>query len=132
MTRVPGLPKSMRNDHRQRRPRVCAARRSTPHAGPGSDRAPQSVVETHYDAGGARVSTIRRPDGSTLTVTVPARAMEEDAAADEKTGSWIEERGAGRQPPAAALWRLASLVHAGRTPRPFAVGSAPAVALRPV
>ncbi len=85
-----------------------------------TDRQPRSVIEIHQRSD-ARVSTIRRPDGSILTVTVPASAMDDDTGRHDATESWIREDDTGGEPPAAGLRRLAMIVTAGRMPRPASV-----------
>jgi hypothetical protein len=62
---------------------------------------------------GARVSTIRRPDGSTLTVTVPTTALDDKGWSSQQSPSWITEDSAARQPSASALRLLASVAAAG-------------------
>jgi hypothetical protein len=83
-------------------------------AGPGS--AEGRSIKTHQTAGGTRVSTIRRPDGSTLTVRVPMAAMDDEAGGSHWPGSWITADGAAREPSASALRRLASVVTVGPSP----------------
>lgn len=71
------------------------------------------VIETRTTREGPRISTIRRADGSTLTVTVPPSAMDDESTGDDGTGSWLHDDGRRRPPPGSALERLAWLVLPG-------------------
>jgi hypothetical protein len=95
----------------------------------GPDEAGGPVIETRRTAAGTRVSTIRRPDGSTLVVTVPADAMDDDGGGCwAKT--WITGDGAAREPSVPALRRLASAITAGPSPAPALRLGVPRLAIR--
>ncbi len=103
---------------------------------PGGDEAGEgairgSVIETRQTTGGARVSTIRRSDGSTFTVTVPVAAMDDEATEGGAwAASWISGDRAGHPPPASSLLRLATLVSLGSARRPGLRLGRPALAVR--
>jgi len=62
------------------------------------------------DAGGRRVSKVRRGDGSTFTVTVPAGGIDARQAGSHGAAPWIREDGGGRRAPGAPLDGLAARI----------------------
>lgn len=94
----------------------------SPQSGPGG----RPVIETRQHAD-CRISLVRRPDGSSLTVTVPTAAMDDETGA-AGTESWIRENGDRREPPTAALLHLAALV-TGRRVAPNGDSVAPVFVL---
>ncbi len=68
------------------------------------------VVLSVTEAGDRRVSRVRRDDGTTFTVTVPAGGVERSHHPDPPTGPWIREDGGPRPVPRAALDGLAARV----------------------
>jgi len=76
-----------------------------------------AVIVSIEDLGGRRVSTVRRGDGTTFTVTVPAGGIDADQGPG-RSAPWIREHGAARRPPAAALEGLAARVGMHLVPVP--------------
>lgn len=97
----------------------------SPQPGTGPRRCPAIETRQHADC---RITLIRRPDGSSLTVTVPNAAMNDETGA-AGTESWIRENGDRREPPTAALLHLAALVTGGRRPRRTGGSAAPVFVL---
>jgi hypothetical protein len=68
------------------------------------------VIVSITDAGRRRVSTIRRGDGSTFTVTVPAGGIDAYESGRGRAVPWIRQRDGVSRVPLAALDRLAARV----------------------
>ncbi len=77
-------------------------------AGGPSTRGP--AIVSIVDLGGRRLSTIRRGDGTTFTVTVPAEGIDAPEHALRPSRPWIRDHGGGRRVPAVALEGLAARV----------------------
>ena len=69
-----------------------------------------AVILSISDAGGRRVSKVRRGDGSTVTVTVPAGGVDARQGGSHRSAPWIREDGGGRRVPDAPLDGLAARV----------------------
>jgi hypothetical protein len=78
------------------------------HPGAGGLVERPAVILSISDAGGRRVSKVRRGDGSTFTVTLPAGGI--DAHPGHRAGPWIREDTGGVRVPNAALDELASRI----------------------
>src|SRR5580692_2405539 len=69
-----------------------------------------AVILSVGDAGGRRVSKVRRGDGSTFTVTVPAGGIDAHQGGSHRAGPWIREDAGGGRVPDAPLDELASRI----------------------
>jgi len=69
-----------------------------------------AVILSIGDAGGRRVSKVRRGDGSTFTVTVPAGGIDAHQGGSHRAGPWIREDAGGGHLPHAPLDELASRI----------------------
>ena len=69
-----------------------------------------AVIVSIGDACGRRVSRVRRGDGSTFTVTVPAGGVDAHPGGSHRSAPWIREDGGGRRVPDAPLDGLAARV----------------------
>jgi hypothetical protein len=69
-----------------------------------------AVILSISDAGGQRVSKVRRGDGSTFTVTVPAGGIDAHQGGSHRAGPWIREDTGGGRVPNAPLDVLASRI----------------------
>ena len=79
-----------------------------PEAGGPPIRGP--VIVSITDVGGRRVSTVRRGDGSTFTVTVPVGGIDAYESERGQPVPWIRRRDGVSRVPLAALNRLAARV----------------------
>jgi hypothetical protein len=77
-----------------------------------------AVILSISDAGGRRVSKVRRGDGSTFTVTVPAGGIDAHLGGSHRAGPWIREDAGGGRVPNAPLDELASRIGLRLTPGP--------------
>jgi hypothetical protein len=77
-----------------------------------------AVILSISDAGGRRVSKVRRGDGSTFTVTVPAGGVDAGQGRSRPAAPWIREEGGGRRGPEAPLDRLAARIGLHLMPGP--------------
>ena len=68
------------------------------------------VILSIADVAGRRVSRVRRGDGSTFTVTVPAGGIDRQPGPDERIRPWIREEDGGRRVPTGPLDGLAARV----------------------
>jgi hypothetical protein len=75
-----------------------------------SDDEPRPVIRTRQLEGGDRLSTVRRADGSTFSVLVPAWAFDDGGTAARRSGPWIVEVGGRRPPTEDALRRLGGVL----------------------
>ena len=75
-----------------------------------SDQEPRPVIRTRRLAGGDRLSTVRRADGSTFTVLVPSWAVGDEHACAERSQAWIVEVGGPSRPSGESLRRLGAWV----------------------
>jgi hypothetical protein len=108
MTPLDSSRRSTPAGHRRHRPAVGYPQPSRPGRAIPEEPAERPTIASRETADGSRVSTVRRPDGSSFTVSVPAGAMEDEA------GKWSRRWITGDPPsgPAsdAGLRRLADLV----------------------
>jgi len=77
-----------------------------------------AVILSIGDAGGRRVSKVRRGDGSTFTVTVPAGGIDAHQGGSHRAGPWIREDAGGGRVPNGPLDELASRIGLRLTPGP--------------
>jgi hypothetical protein len=75
-----------------------------------------AVILSISDAGGRRVSKVRRGDGSTFTVTVPPGGVDTHQGGSQRAAPWIREDRGGRRLPDAPLDGLAARVGLHLTP----------------
>lgn len=59
---------------------------------------------------GFRISRVRRPDGSSFTVTVPSWGMADGAEHLAPRHRWIRDDGGRREPSSASVLRLAAAI----------------------
>jgi hypothetical protein len=77
-----------------------------------------AVILSISDAGGRRVSKVRRGDGSTFTVTVPAGGIDAYPGGPHRAGPWIREDAGDGRVPTGPLDELASRIGLRLTPAP--------------
>ncbi len=78
--------------------------------GAGGSPVGDPVIVSVSEVGERRVSRVRRSDGTTFTVTVPAGGMDRPQDPGERTAPWIREDFGPRPVPHAALDGLAARV----------------------
>ena len=96
-------------------PEVVLAFRPSPAGGVSG---PGPVIVSIDDRGHRRVSKVRRGDGSTFTVTVPAGGVDREPVPHERTAPWIREDTGRRRGPVIPLDGLAARVGLRLLPDP--------------
>jgi hypothetical protein len=77
-----------------------------------------AVISSIDEVGGLRVSRVRRGDGSTFTVTVPAGGIDARQRGPHLGTPWIREDGGARRVPESRLDGLAARVGLHLAPDP--------------
>jgi hypothetical protein len=83
---------------------------------PTSSPASRPVILTGGGRRGARISRVKRPDGSAFTVTVPRHGVDEGTANSTPGRPWISDDTGRPELSASGFLRLAAAAGIGQTP----------------